>query len=71
MTPEELKSSPKYAIIRGLLDGTIPSGEVLGADGIHTSIGDLGPETWGVVYRCKNGHYHVIVNESLSAEVRV
>ena len=70
MTPDELRSLPKYQIIRALLDGTIPFHDVMRAFAIHTSIQELPPEALALVYRCRYGHYHIVVSSSLASEVQ-
>lgn len=71
MTPTELKVMPRYAIIRALLSGTIPSSEIMAAFDIRTSISYLGPGCYGITYRCKKGHYHIVVSDELSPEAQV
>ena len=70
MTNEELRSLPKYAVIRSLLDGSIPFDEVMRTYDIHTAEGDPGPEALAMVYRCRQGHYHIITSPNLSLEAR-
>jgi Zn-dependent peptidase ImmA (M78 family) len=70
MTPEELRSLPKYAVIRALLDGSIPFDEIMRAFDIHLCVQYVGPEMEGMVYRCSKGHYHVVISDALSPEAR-
>ena len=68
MTKEELQSLPKYAVIRSLLDGSVPFDEVMRTYNIHTCECELSPEILAMVYRCRQGHYHIITSPSLSPE---
>jgi hypothetical protein len=68
MTPEELRSLPKYQIIRSLLDGTIPFHDVMRAFDIHTALYNLGEDLLGMVYLCRHGHYHIVLNSFLEPE---
>lgn len=65
MTPDELRSLPKYQIIRALLDGTIPFHDVMRAFDIHTALYNLGEDLLGMVYLCRHGHYHIVLNSWL------
>ena len=67
MTKEEL-SLPKYAVIRSLLDGSVPFYEIMRTYDIHTCECELGPEILAMVYRCRQGHYHIVTSPSLNPE---
>ncbi len=68
MKKEELQSLPKYAVIRSLLDSTLSFTEVMRTYDTHTCECDLGPEILAMVYRCRQGHYHIVTSPSLSPE---
>lgn len=68
MTKEELQSLPKYAVIRSLLDGSIPFDEAMRTYNIHTAEHELPPEILAMVYQCRRGHYHIVTSPGLSPE---
>lgn len=69
MTPEEIRSSSKYSLIRSLFDGTIPFNDVLNTYNLTVTLGDIGSFK-GAVYLSRKGNYHIIINESLSPETQ-
>jgi len=69
LTPEEIRSSPKYSLIRSLFDGTIPFFDVLNTYNLTVTFEDIGSFK-GAVYLSRKGNYHIIINESLSPETQ-
>lgn len=62
MTREELLTLPKYQLVRGLFDGTVPFHDLLRAFDIHASLSDLGTDVLAFVYRSRRNNYHIVVN---------
>lgn len=69
MTLEEIRSSPKYSLIRSLFDGTIPFYDVLSTYNLTVTFEDIGSFK-GAVYLSRKGNYHIIINESLNPETQ-
>lgn len=65
MIPEEIRSSPKYLLIRSLFNENIPFFDLLHGYNITLSFEDIGIFK-GSVYVSRKGNYHIIINNSLS-----
>lgn len=58
MSPEDLRSKPKYQILRSLLCGTVSSGEAMRAYGILSHKVRLGGEVAAFVYQSSDDRFH-------------
>lgn len=68
MSPEDLRSKPKYQVLRSLLCGTVSSEEAMRAYNIFPHEAKFGGEVAAFVYQSRKGRFHIFVNESLSVD---
>lgn len=66
----DIKTKPRYAIVRALLDGTIEPEEVMRAYDIFPRLADLDMDVAAFVYRSRKDRFYIIVNQHLSWETR-